>query len=728
MSNLPHPIQQAIECANIPSPSQVLVRLMQLADEDGTSMADLAGLVEQDPGLAARVLAIANSPALGRGRTLQSVEHCLASLGTRLVRSIATCLSIQRLFEQQSGIQALNLTPFWSHALLVAEFSRALAVASGKAPADEAYLAGLLHDVGQLILLAALGGGYQKLLASVDDESLLSDSERAAMAMTHADIAAWLVEQWGIDGGMADGILFHHAASEAIGSASPLARIVWLAHLLAMESDDVRVRAGLGAANVLDPAIDWQSLQAKVERQTRQIGEALGFVLPASLIGEPLWADLPAETTSTAEVQNSAQSQLLQQVSAKAILQPLQAELHTVRDEGEIFTALRESARILFRLPRVVFLRYRPETEVLSGDVIADQPSVFRQANLKRSLDRSQVVQAARVETARYIFPMDDPAGALIDRQFARALGASGLFCLPLLAEGQLVGVLLAGIESGDEPRLENNTAGLSVFARIAAQSLRQLASQQAAQESAREDVAMQFAHRGRRVIHEAGNPLGILKTYLVLLNRKLPEEVGVSEELAVMREELDRVAGIIERLSELPAASPASDGLDVGELLRELLLVYRAPLFESRGIRLDIALPRQLPRVLVVRDSLKQMLLNLLKNASEALSTADNLKISAGLAMQGAQSYVQLTLIDSGPGMPLAAMQALSGNAPATLGSRRGHGLSIVSELARQQNILLTVSSDSGQGTRISLMLPTVTDGAAATPTTATSTMEESP
>ena len=103
MYSLPEPVRHAIESGRAPSPPQILLRLLQMVDDDSTTMAKLAGLVEQDPGLCTRVLTAANSPAIRRGTQLQSIENCLIALGTRLVRSIATCLSVQNLFDERAA-------------------------------------------------------------------------------------------------------------------------------------------------------------------------------------------------------------------------------------------------------------------------------------------------------------------------------------------------------------------------------------------------------------------------------------------------------------------------------------------------------------------------------------------------------------------------------------------------------------------------------------------------
>lgn len=114
---------------------------MHLVNDNRSTMTELAALVGHDAGLAARVLTAANSPALRRGRELNSLDNCLVALGTRLVRSIATCLSIQQLFDQQRRFR--NARSFGLLGALAdgRRLSRNLAAAIDYPPPEEVYLA-----------------------------------------------------------------------------------------------------------------------------------------------------------------------------------------------------------------------------------------------------------------------------------------------------------------------------------------------------------------------------------------------------------------------------------------------------------------------------------------------------------------------------------------------------------------------------------------------------------
>ncbi len=284
MYSLPEPVRHAIESGRAPSPPQVLLRLLQMVDDDSTTMAKLARLVEQDPGLCTRVLTAANSPAIRHGTQLRSIENCLIALGTRLVRSIATCLSVQNLFDERAGTRSVDLSAFWTHSLLVAELSRSLAATSGYQRPDEAYLAGLLHDVGELILLSALGEPYLQLLATCPSEAELSARESAQFGVHHGEIGTWLADQWHLDSPFADGILFHHLPAEQIVTAAELPRLVWLAHAL-ISCDEIPDGLAALAEQILanGSSARLTGLRDEAEQRMCIIADAIGIAPPESL-------------------------------------------------------------------------------------------------------------------------------------------------------------------------------------------------------------------------------------------------------------------------------------------------------------------------------------------------------------------------------------------------------------------------------------------------------------
>lgn len=709
MRPLPEPIALAIESGRIPSPPQLLLRLMRMVDDDRATMTELAGVVEQDPGLSARVLTAANSPALRRGSELTSLENCLIALGTRLVRSIATCLSIQSLFDRRSGISSTDLSSFWAHSLMVAELARSLASSARYPRPDEAYLAGLLHDVGELILLTALGEEYAETLAGNTDETRLQAEETARFGVHHGEIGTWLTDKWQLDSSFADGILFHHASADEIVTAGPLPQLVWLAHALTAE-DGIAPGLPALAANLLDPATadSLAALREQAERRTLLIAEALGLRVPEKLSNIQVWAKLQAAQHRIPDTED-AESEIAAMIGGMALLQPLQQDLFGLESDAEILLSLRESARILFDLNKLAFLLCTAPDGRLSGNSIGNQPAIFRQVDIPLDEQRSLTVAAALHKAVRSSFDTASTRpNSLIDVQFARAFGCEGLLAIPMIARNRTMGVMVCGLSAGQYGRLSRRLPWLLNFGRIAAISLEALQEAKDYRLQAESDASSRFTRQARRIIHEAGNPLGIIKSYLKILDRKLPEETGVRQELEILTEEIDRVASIVGRMSEIPGEPTTGGAINLVDLMNELLLLYSEALFQARGIKLETQLPNEAQLVVCERDSLKQMLINLWKNASEALVSGQQIRISlTDHVVHNGKAYIQLRMDDNGPGMSDETMRSIH-HPPPNLGSaKRGMGLSIVGQLASRQGIPVTCRSQAGRGTSIALLLP---------------------
>ena len=709
MHKLPEPILHAIESGRVPSPPQLLLRLLQMVDDESSRTAELAKLVGQDPGLSTRILGVANSPALRRGAELRSLDNCLIALGTRLVRSIATCLSIQNLFDRRSGFSANDLSGFWSHSLLVAELARSLATSTGYAHPDEAYLGGLLHDVGELILLSALGDPYAQLLANCQDETSLQAMETSRFNTHHGEVGTWLTDKWQLDSTFADGILFHHATAAEIATAGTLPKLIWLAHALVSTAE---VSPELATQHQLLFGVasqqDLSTLRDQAEMRTRQIAEALGMAVPEKISNIQVWGKLKV-ATQTSTPADEAEEELSAMIGGMALLQPLQQDLFALESDAEVLLSLRESARILFDLNRVAFLLCHQTENKLSGASIGGQPAIFRQVAIPLSGNNSLVSNAAmRGEICSSFDAREVSQVSLIDVQFARAFTSPGLLCIPMIARKRISGVMVCGLSQSQHSRLARRLPWLMNFGRIAAISLETIQEARNYRAHAEQEASRQFSSQARRIVHEAGNPLGIIKSYLKILDRKLPEETGVRQELEILTEEIDRVAGIVGRMSEIPKGLPTTDGIIIGDLVSELLLLYRAPLFEAKGIRVEINQPGETLRVLGDRNSLKQILLNLWKNASEALSSGQQIRISlTDHVVHNGKAYIQIRMDDSGPGMSETAMRSIHQAPDHANTSKRGMGLSIVGELANRQGIPITCRSQPGKGTSIALLLP---------------------
>lgn len=705
MHRFPESVQQSIDSGLIPSPPEVLLRLMRTVNDEQATMGDLASIVEQDPGLASRILSVANSPALRRGRELKSLETCLIALGTRLVRSLATCLSIQRLFDRNPKLDAASVADYWSHSLLVGELARGVAELAEHPHPDEAYLSGLLHDIGELLLLSAIGEPYRRFLINVAADPRIQNEELQLFGTTHAEVGGWLIDHWGLDTVLADGVTFHHAPAVQILTATALPQIVWIAQAL---SSNMESSAELGVVvNHSSLKLEMSALLSVRERsiqRTRQIAEALGITVADEF---PLRrTSIPAPTNRSPDPASEADDDIGEMIGGMALLQPLQQDLFQLGSDTEVLLALRESARILFELPKLAILLTNEKGDALSGEKVGAQPDLFRQLSIPLMPSRSLAAAAVIERQVRTSFEQTE-SPSLLDFQLARALAADGLLCIPMLARNRAIGVMICGLSEKQYARLQRRIPWLANFGKIAAISLDALMEATHHRQQVEAELTNQFTRHARQIVHEAGNPLGIIKSYLKILERKLPED-GVRQELAILTEEIDRVANIVGHMSLAVKGATASGSIDLVSVLNDFLVLYADTLFNAREIRVEAVLPQiELP-VQVNRDNLKQIVLNLWKNASEALVAGKTVKISVSdnIIHDGA-SYVQLRVDDNGPGMSEETIQTIYRPKPVTDDAQRGFGLSMVGSLAKREGILITCRSQIGIGTSIALLIP---------------------
>lgn len=718
MLRVPEAVLDSIEAMYLPSMPQVLLRFLQLSSDDNTSMAELATLVGQDPALSARILTVANSPALLRGKETNSLLQCLVNLGTGLARSLAACLVVQKVFSPTVENMQYDLTGFWGHSLRVAEVSRAVAAEIKYQDLEEAYLSGLLHDIGQLLLLGGVGERYGSMLVLSRDESDLRDIEEQKLGTDHAAVGAWLLDQWNLSSFMADSILFHHTPAEQIVAADVLSRIVWSAHVICYHhkqlelAQDERV-PDLAAVNLMT-GIDIQAINTiyhQCSERVVSVAAALGITETADAKTLPHTCTSPLINLSPEHNLNvMANSQIEEAVRDMAIMQPLQQGLALLDSEDEILLTVRESARILFGLGLPAFMFVDTGKAVLSGAHIGCQPELLQRIEIPLDPRHSLAAAAVLGNSPHSTFEQEKPvAVSPIDIQISRVLRSEGLLYVPLRARKRNIGVMVYGVSASQSDRLQQRLRWITSFANMAATSIETWRDMRDRECNLEATLTRQFEQHTRKIIHEAGNPLSIIKNYLAIVNQKLPGDSGMLQELQILREEIDRVTQIVQRMSSFSEALPEAGVIDVNTLIENMLVLYGESLFSSRGIIIEKNCDSGLAPVAMDRDCIKQIILNLWNNASEAMSGGGSLVVSTHAEVnQNGRPYFEIRIIDTGPGLPSDVVHNLFKPLdPNRRPEHSGVGLSIVAGLVESLDGRITCQSKAGLGTSFSILLP---------------------
>jgi HD-like signal output (HDOD) protein len=200
---------------NLPPFSPILNRLLgSLASED-VRFSDLATLIEKDTVLSGHVLRLVNSAAMARRNRINSISHAVSVLGLVRLRNFLLSLSIARLWQSTKTIPPWSMAQFNLHGAAVALMSDLLAQNCHCHYPEGAFLAGLLHDYGKLLIAAALPEQFLEIQKKVQEGSLtMVQCEREVTGFTHPELSAMTLKAWNLPEDIVRGVEFHHMPDE----------------------------------------------------------------------------------------------------------------------------------------------------------------------------------------------------------------------------------------------------------------------------------------------------------------------------------------------------------------------------------------------------------------------------------------------------------------------------------------------------------------------------------
>ena len=204
------------------------------------SMRDLAQVVEKDPALCAKLLQTVNSSFFSVGRKLTTVHDAVSYLGTNMVKNLVTSVSLWRSLEEARPQAVSALGRVHQHCQRVATFARRL-MSGSRARAEEAFVAGLLHDIGETLLIVYLPERFERASALArKDGTPLYVAERSLYHLDHAELGAHLLDAWSLPFPVLEAVAFHHAAPDLAHTTLETADAVYIAQLLVSARDEGR--------------------------------------------------------------------------------------------------------------------------------------------------------------------------------------------------------------------------------------------------------------------------------------------------------------------------------------------------------------------------------------------------------------------------------------------------------------------------------------------------------
>ncbi|MEM1212645.1 MAG: HDOD domain-containing protein [Planctomycetota bacterium] len=228
-------VQAAIaEISHIATLPEVTMKIIQLVEDPDSTAADLNQVISNDPALGARILKVVNSAFYGLPGQIGSINRAVVLLGLNAVKNIAIAASLAKLFRGGRISEAFDARDLWSHAIASATATRLLADKISLGLPDEAFLAGLIHDLGMMVEIQARRAEFVQALESfvAGEHPSFTEAETAQIQANHQDFGAALCKSWKFPTSFQYVTGYHHRPWELPPANQTLTSLVYVADCL----------------------------------------------------------------------------------------------------------------------------------------------------------------------------------------------------------------------------------------------------------------------------------------------------------------------------------------------------------------------------------------------------------------------------------------------------------------------------------------------------------------
>lgn len=682
----------------LPSLPHCLLSLLDMVNSETLPLERMATLLRYDPALRMRVYASMNHAGINYCDA--SLIETLARFDRNRLQAIATNAATHQFFSRINIERTEFIKQHWYRSILCAHIAEAIATEIEYIKPDEAYTAGLLHDIGQLILEAAFPNQYITSFTQLSKDKQLYNLEQEEFKTTHYEVGSECLRKHGCDAFIADAVLYQHEQASSLLDAHHLAKIIHVANLMSDERFEENGDAVTQSANSL-LGINKRTLQRilkQCKQAVHQIAESLEIEIPKD--------DIDGDTAKQIiSREQNKQLLLAEQVRNIALLDSVNQTVarNTNSDLGSI---TREQCQLLFGIGDCVLFLY----DIRDDCVIAHTQTNHSHVNdlaIPLENGRSLVTDALINKENQFSFDHKYTSLTVIDRQLIDLYNKQGMMCLPLILDNHPVGCIAMAIDEIQQAFLVKQSTLLRQFANTLASSL-QKSGHASSADGKHYAGNEQLDLRIREIAHEVRNPLSIINNYLEILSFKLESENPAQEEIRTIKSEIERIGTIINRLTTPEKAAEQHGEVDLNSLISQLSRMFQSSLLADRRVTLELDLEDQLSPIISNSNLIRQIYTNLIKNAAEAVPangeimvyTLDNVNVDG-------VTFVELGIVDNGPGIPADILPKLFTPVQTTKqGQHAGLGLTIVKNLVSELNGSIRCRS-SENGTSFYVLLP---------------------
>jgi putative nucleotidyltransferase with HDIG domain len=207
---------------DLPAMPQVASKVLEMSADPHTSALQLQQIISDDQAMTARILKIANSAMYSCSRKVKTLTEAIVMLGFDSIRSLVVTSAARNLYNTRNASTGLKERLLWEHSIGVAFACRLLVQERFPALSEEAFLAGLMHDIGKLVLNLRVPEQFDQIVQLVYNDNLpFNSTEKEILGYDHAEVGAKLINKWNLSPMLEDTILHHHNP-EAMTIDNPL--------------------------------------------------------------------------------------------------------------------------------------------------------------------------------------------------------------------------------------------------------------------------------------------------------------------------------------------------------------------------------------------------------------------------------------------------------------------------------------------------------------------------
>ena len=755
---------------SLPTLPAVAVRVLEMTGDGRANARDLTTLIESDPALTARILRIVHRSDGGIRADINSIERAVVFLGFEAVRNAVLAVGVFEAFGPASsqdrtppnsaGGKRFDRTAFWKHCVAVACMAELLAEACSRqstvgspsttlpaahhtllSPSD-AFVAGLLHDLGKVAIDAALPKSFARVVDAVEmTRGDIADVERAVIGLDHMTVGKRLAERWMLPAMLRDSIWLHGqspAALPAVCRHPRLVNVVTLADIVVRQQHlgfsgnhafNVPIAGLLEAIGLTQAQLDAATAQlvARLEPRARSLG-----------LGEATSEDLYRDALKQA---NRELGRMTDQLATKnrklavrakffETLSAFHGELRPDAPPATVLFAIAQTAAQSLDTPATAVYSINAngaDVIVVSrdGDVLArDAVSDFRFPVTDVITEQSVTADRKPEVVSR----AGDDFEWLTSR-IAPKLGGAALFTITLASEGLPIGGVVWGANADEQTRLATQSHELSALASGWGLALRtcqirdesKALSEQLADANRRLTGAQDEIMRARTLAtigemaagaaHEMNNPLAVIAGRSQLLSLQLADGKHAAS-ARLVAEQAQRLSDIITELMDFARPTPATTrSCQVGELLNRAIALAQAT-GELADTRVELLTPigTDCPPVRADAGQVAAAIAEVLVNAAQSMGGVDgasrSIRLSAAHDRYGDQ--VVLSVSDAGCGMDDHVLSRAFDPfySAKSAGRRRGMGLAKALRWVEGSGGRMRLESKPGEGSRMAIAL----------------------